>query len=108
MRSYGARVDPDGTQHARVSQAHDYDVVTTLWRRRIGNGTLECQLLRAKVPAKRIVQLRAEYVDAGIDTLAIVQVEDELDEARQATRLERAMILASAKPTEGGIVVGAG
>lgn len=106
MRSYGPRVDEHGAPHMRVGQAHDYDVVTTLWRRRIGNGTIDCQLLRAKVPAKRLVQLRAEYIEDGIDTLEIVQVDDELDEARQCARLERKMLLAAAKPTGGGLLVG--
>jgi len=102
MRSFGRRVDPDtGGLHARVSQAHDYEVVTVLWRRRVGNGTLQCRLLRAKRPAKRIVQLLAEYTDAGVLTTAICQVHSPQEEAADAFRLERQILWASTRPQDG-------
>jgi hypothetical protein len=98
--SYGPRVDAEtGELHARVSQAHDYSRVTILWRRRVGNGTIDCELLRSPTPAQRLVQLRAQYTDAGEPVLHIIKCSDELDEARQAARLQRLILLASARPT---------
>lgn len=64
-RSYGPRFDPDGTQHARVANAAGYKIDTILWRVRVHNGELRCELLRGTSgPAKRPVRLVAEYQDA--------------------------------------------
>jgi hypothetical protein len=100
MRSFGPRVDPEtGALHARVSQAHDYTRVTTLWRRTVGNGSIECKMYRAASgPARRIIQLHAEYTDAGVHTTTVCGVADPLDEQRQAARLERVIRAASARP----------
>ncbi len=99
-RSYGRRVDEETRSlHARVSQAHDYDHVTTLWRRTVGTGTILCQLRRASTPAKRLVQLVAEYEEGGESVLQLVQVESPEEEAREALRLEGIMLAAMVKPT---------
>lgn len=101
MRSYGPRVDPDtGTLHMRVRQAHDYDRQMTLWRRKVGNGHIDCKMLRASSgPARRIIQLHATYTDAGVLTMSIVTCENELDEAIQISRLEARVLAASSRPT---------
>jgi len=99
-RSYGPRVDPlTGGIHARVSDAIDYSQITTLWQRRVGNGTLRCELLRGHKPSRRKVQLVAEYSDAGSDVLRMIVVDDELEEARAVRRIEQAMLAAQARPT---------
>lgn len=90
--------------HARVSQAHDYDRITTLWTRTVGSGQILCQLRRASSgPARRIVQLIAEYEDAGVLTTHTVQVESAEEEAREAQRLERLILEATIRPTTGVI-----
>jgi hypothetical protein len=94
------RFDASGDQHAAVAHAADYELVTTLWRRRVGNGSITCQLLRAKRPAKRIVQLHAEWTDAGVPTTCICQVHSPAEEAHDAARLERLILAASRRPEE--------
>jgi hypothetical protein len=49
----------------------------------------------------RIVQLLAEYEDAGVDVQQVVQCQDELEEAREAERLELLILTASIRPTGG-------
>jgi hypothetical protein len=100
MRSHGPRVDPEtGALHARVNQAHDYELATILWRRRIGNGTLTCKLFRARSgPARRIIQLEAAYTDAGVTSTLVSQVNDPLEEQFVAARMEREILAASARP----------
>lgn len=71
-----------------VAHAAAYERVTVLWRRTVGSGFIECRLLRARRPAKRIVQLYAEYLDAGVPTTAVVGVDSPEEEARVAARLE--------------------
>lgn len=101
-RSYGPRVDPETRSlHARVSQAHDYDHITTLWTRKVGTGQIVCQLRRASEPAQRIVQLVAEYEDAGVLTTQIVQVESADEEKREALRLESLILESIVRPTTG-------
>jgi hypothetical protein len=101
-RSYGPRVDAEtGQLHARVAQAHDYQLVTVLWRRRVGNGAIECQFLRSTSgPAKRLVQLHATWSDAGVPTTAVCQVHSPEEEARDAMRLEHMILAASRRPEE--------
>jgi hypothetical protein len=99
MRSYGARVDPDGTEHARVSQANDYSIEIALYRRDVAGGSITCRMLKADRPAKRIVQLVAVYMDAGVQTERIVQCENEDEEIRQLERLERIIREASRRPS---------
>lgn len=104
MPSWRHHFGVDGDQHMGVAHAAHYERVTTLWHRRIGNGSIECQLLRAKRPAKRLVQLLAEWDDAGTPTTAIVMIKDELEEAREAARLERTILAASIRPTAPNVV----
>lgn len=87
-----------GDQTMAVAHAADYELVTVLWRRRVGNGSIECRLLRAKRPAKRIVQLLAEYTDAGVFTSQVCQCDSPEDEARSALRIEREILAASMRP----------
>ena len=84
----------------RVADAIAYTRVTTLWTRKVGNGTLRCELLRANKPARRRLQLVAEYDHRFLGgVLHTVVVEDELEEARVARRLEATMLVAQAQPT---------
>ena len=92
------RHDPDGTQHKMVADSIDYRVAATLWRRKVGNGSITCKLLRGHKPSARIVQLLAEYDDAGTAVSRVVNCTDQLDEERQAQRLERIIRQASARP----------
>lgn len=85
MRSYGPRFDPDGVvQHARVAQATSYARITTLWERRIAGGKIRCELLGgADGPARRIIQLVAEYPDVdGLNT--VIRKCDSAEEERRA------------------------
>jgi hypothetical protein len=93
-----ARHDPDGTVHRDVAHAADYDVKTPLYRREVAGGTVTCYQLRSRKPAKRLVQLEAEYTEAGILTTHIIHCEDLEDEVRQLERLERIIREASRKP----------
>lgn len=100
MSSYGRRIDPDGVQHAPVAQAHDYSIETPIYRRAVGNGTITCRMLKAaEGPARRIVQLTAEYYDAGVQVTQVVQCDSEQDEVRQLERLERRILEATRRPT---------
>lgn len=102
-RSWAPQQDSDtGGRHMRVTDAIDYERsrVTTLWRRPIGNGTLRCELLRGHKTSRRLVQLVAEYEDAGDAAARTCVCDDELDEARQVARLERIMLEASARPSQ--------
>jgi hypothetical protein len=92
--------DASGDQHMAVAHAADYEVVTVLWRRRVGNGSITCKLLRAKKPAKRIVQLHAEWTDAGVPTACVCQVHSPEEEQADAARLERQILAASRRPEE--------
>jgi hypothetical protein len=98
MRSYGPRFDSDGTQHARVAQAADYSIELPLYHRRIGNGVVYCRLLKAPTPAKRLVQLVAEYSDAGVAVQHVIQCESEQDEMSSLARLEKLITAASRRP----------
>lgn len=99
MRSYGPRVDPDGTQHARVAQAHDYKIETPLYVRQVGNGTITCRMLKSPTPAKRIIQLVAQYSEAGVAVDRVVQCTSETEEIAQLERLERIVLEASRRPS---------
>jgi hypothetical protein len=103
MRSYGPRVDPEtGALHKRVSQAHEYQVASLLWRRPVGNGIVTCELLRSITgPAKRIVQLRADYTDAGTVTTDVIQLAGEDDEQLQVMLLTVKILEASRRPDPG-------
>jgi hypothetical protein len=92
------RQDPDGTVHRRVAHAAEYSIETPLYRREIAGGTVTCRMLTSPQRAKRIIQLSAEYYEAGILTTHIVQCESESDEVRQLQRLERVIREASRKP----------
>jgi hypothetical protein len=104
MRSYGPRFDPDGiVQHARVAQATTYELATILWCRRLAGGEIRCELLRgATGPARRIVQLVAEYEDAGEPCTRVRRCESPAEETEGAAYLERMIIEASrrAAPAE--------
>jgi hypothetical protein len=89
--------DPD--QHARVAHAAEYSLELPLYQRRVGNGTITCRMLKSPTPAKRLVQLVAEYYDAGVQVTQVVQCEDEPDEVRQLARLERRILEASRRPS---------
>lgn len=102
-KSYAPRVDEDtGALHMRVPDAVRYERerVTTLWSRKVGNGTLRCELLRGHKPARRIVQLVADYEEAGNGMLHTCVCEDELDQARQEERLEKLMLKAAVLPSD--------
>lgn len=92
------RHDADGTVHRDVANAADYSIKTPLYRREISGGTVTCYQLRSPTPAKRLIQLEAEYMEAGILTTHIVHCEDLDDEHRQLQRLERVIREASRKP----------
>jgi hypothetical protein len=100
--SYGPRVDEHtGALHMRVPDAIKYERerVTTLWSRKVGNGTLRCELLRGDKPSRRLVQLVADYEERGNGQLRTCICTDELDEARQVARLEKLMLEAAILPT---------
>lgn len=93
------RLDSDGvTVHARVAHAAEYSIDVPLYHRRVGTGMITCRLLRSPTPAKRLVQLVAEYVEAGVDTMRVVQCDSEVDEVRQLHRLERIILEATRRP----------
>lgn len=99
MREVGRRHDADGTVHRRVRNIGTYSEVTTLRRIRIGTGSIEVRLAKnAAGPGRRIVQLVADYNDAGVAVQHVVQCDDELDEARQLQRLERLILEAMRRP----------
>lgn len=101
-RSFGPRFDPDGTQHARVAQAADYSIEVALYHRKVGNGWIHCRMLKAptvSTGSRRIVQLVAEYSDAGVDVHQVVQCSSEQEETAQLARLERIILTASRRPT---------
>jgi hypothetical protein len=89
--------DPD--QHARVAHAGEYTIETPLYQRRVGNGTITCRMMRSPTPAKRIVQLVADYHDGGIQTTRVCQCESEQEEVRDLQRLERLILEASRRPS---------
>lgn len=101
-KRYSRRHDADGTQHKMVADSIEYRVAATLWQRKVGNGSITCKLLRGHKPSARIVQLLAEYDDAGTAVSRVVNCTDQLDEQRQVQRLERVILLASTRPTEPG------
>lgn len=96
-KTYGPRFDPDGiTQHARVAQATSYTRITTLWTRKVAGGTIRCELLGgADGPARRIVQLVAEYPDGDDLAMIVRKCESPEEEARALLYLERTIIAAS-------------
>jgi len=100
VRDYGRRHDDDGTVHARVANVGNYGVQTILYTRKVGGaGTIRCELLRRRGgPGKRLVQLVADYDDAGVAVQRIVMCDDELDEQYQLRRLERTMLEAMRRP----------
>jgi hypothetical protein len=100
VRDYGRRHDDDGTVHARVRNVGRYSVQTVLYTRSVaGVGTIRCELLRNRDGVgRRLVQLVADYVDAGVAVQRIVMCDDELDEKYQLGRLERTMLEAMRRP----------
>ena len=101
-KSYAPRVDEEtGGLHMRVPDAIVYERhrVTTLWTRKVGNGTLRCELLRGHKASRRIVQLVADYEERGNGVLRTCVCDDELDQARQEQRLEQLMLAASILPS---------
>lgn len=88
--------DPD--QHARVANAAEYTEELQLYARVVGNGTIRCVMRKSPTPAKRLVQLVAEYWDAGVQVTQVVQCDSEQDEVRQLARLERRILEASRRP----------
>ncbi len=86
----------------RVTDAIAYERarVTTLWSRRVGNGTLTCELLKGHKPSRRLVQLVADYENAGDTETRTCVCDDPLDEARQIKRLETIMLEAAARPSQ--------
>jgi hypothetical protein len=102
VRSYGPRFD-GGDQTARVSQAHEYTRKDELWSRSIGSGRLSCRMLRAASgPARRIVQLVAEYDDRGVAVVQVVDCKSEEEEKREAFRLEGLIRYSNALPSSAG------
>jgi hypothetical protein len=99
VRSYGSRFIDDGEQTMRVAQAHDYSIELPLYVRRVGSGRITCRMLKAPAPAKRIVQLVADYIEAGVHTTRVVQCESEFEEIRQLERLEGIIRAAERRPT---------
>ena len=101
MRSYARRVDPEtGGLHMRVAHEADYAVDRMLYRRLIGNGIVTCRLLKSDAAGARgLVQLVAEYSDAGVLTTQVSLCESEDDEIRQLSRLEKIILAASRRPT---------
>ena len=102
-KSYAPRVDQEtGGLHMRVADAIVYERhrVTTLWSRRVGNGTLRCELLRGHKPSRKVVQLVADYEERGNGMLRTCVCDDELDQARQEARLEQLMLAAAILPSD--------
>jgi hypothetical protein len=94
------RLDSDGvTVHADVAHAAEYSIETPLYVRTVGNGTITCKLLQAPTPAKRIVQLLAEYYERGVQVTHVVQCASESEEIRELERLEKVVLEASRKPS---------
>jgi hypothetical protein len=103
MRSYGPRFDPDGiVQHATVATVAEYGVQTILWRRKVAGGTIRCELLSAAGPAKRIVQLVAEYPDGDTICTVIRKCADPEEEMLGVAYLERVIIQASRRGAPAG------
>jgi len=103
-KSYAPRVDEEtGGLHMRVSDAVVYERhrVTTLWTRKVGNGTLRCELLRGHKPSRKVVQLVADYEERGNGMLRTCVCNDEFDQARQEERLEQLMLAAAILPSNG-------
>lgn len=99
MPSYGPQLDPDGVvQHKPVSSVAAYGRILTLWERKIGTGSIRCELVRAAQPAHRIVRLIADYQDAGIEVQQLVQVHNVMEEQAETARLERIIRQASIRP----------
>jgi hypothetical protein len=99
-RSYGPRREADGTQHARVAQAGEYSIELPLYQRAIGTGTITCRMLKRDAgPGRRIVQLLAEYYDAGVQVTRVVQCASETEEVAQLQRLERIIRRATSLPS---------
>ncbi|HEY1457559.1 MAG TPA: hypothetical protein VGF15_03475, partial [Solirubrobacteraceae bacterium] len=95
------RRDPiTGEQHAPVSDSIEYTRVTTLWQRRIGNGTLTCDLYRGTKPSKRLVMLIAVYDDGNAGVTRSVRCESPEEETKEAARLEAIIRAASRRPDE--------
>jgi hypothetical protein len=94
------RFDPDGVvEHRRVAHAAEYSIELPLYMRTIGNGSVKCVLLKSPTPAKRIVQLIAEYKEAGVYVHQVVQCISETEELAQLQRLERVILEASRRPS---------
>lgn len=92
------RVDPDGVQHKDVAHAAEYSIEQVLYRRQVGTGNITCRLHTSATPAKRIVQLTAEYDEGGIFTSRVVRCESETEEMLELQRLEKIIRKASTRP----------
>ena len=99
MTSYGPRFTDDGRQTMRVAQAAIYELHRPFYVRHVGNGRVTCYpAKRAGGPGMRLVQLVAEYTDAGCLTTAVVQVGSLEEELAELARLERRILEASRRP----------
>lgn len=100
MRSYARGVDGEtGAAQARVPEAHTYDLRVALYERRVGAGVIRCHLVRSSEgPARRLVQLVADYYEAGVAVTTCVQVASDDEELRELARLERVMLAAQRRP----------
>jgi hypothetical protein len=103
MRSHGRREDPDGTRHLPVASTGEYEEIPA-YVRNVPGGRITCfTLKRREGPGKRMVQLRADYTEAGCATTKIVKCDSDVDEVRQLERLEKLILAASRRPA-GAIV----
>lgn len=93
------RTEVDGTQHADVAHAAEYSLEVPLYVRSVGAGTITCNMLKAPTPAKRLIQLKAEYYERGVQVTQVVQCSSEREEVAELARLERVMRAAQARPT---------
>ncbi len=97
MKSYGPKFDEDGIPLGSPSSAVTYSRSLVLWRRRIGNGTLTCEQLRADQTAPRKIRLTANYTEGDESVQSVAFPTDELDEQLTIRRLEERMLLAQAR-----------
>lgn len=83
----------------RVAQSASYKVRNVLWRRRVASGTIRCELLGGiEHPARRPVQLVAEYEDGDTTCTRIRRCESPEEEREAAIYLEQVIRAASRRP----------
>lgn len=97
MKSYGPTQDEDGIPLGAAADAVTYDRALLLWERRVGNGTLTCELLRANRSARPKVRLTANYTEGDESVQSVTFPTDELDEQLTIRRLEERMLLAQVR-----------